>query len=167
MTIDIEQLRRRSTRLYSCVHARNVRETVAGGIAATLLAWTTIGEHDVLRLSSSVLLIAGMLYVMYHLWRHGRAAALPADLGALDAISFHRRELLHQRDLLRGVFWWYLAPFLPGLALSGMSAMHRSWMVSAGLTLFVILAFGFVMRVNRGAVHRLDRELAELSREGQ
>jgi hypothetical protein len=167
MKIDIEQLRRRSTRLYSCVNARNLRETVAGGLAGALLAWTTIGEHDPVRLSSSLLLIAGMIYVMFHLWRHGRAAALPADLGALDAVSFHRRELLHQRDLLSGVFWWYLAPFLPGLVLSAVSGMHRSWIVPAALTVFVVAAFWFVMRINRGAVHRLDRELAELAKQEQ
>src|SRR4051812_43391419 len=66
--IDLEQLRRRSTRLSSCVQARNVRETIAGLIAIALLVWTTIGDRDPMRLASSLLLILGMSYVVFHLW---------------------------------------------------------------------------------------------------
>jgi len=164
--IDLEKLRRRSTRLSSCVQSRNVRETVAGLLGIALLAWTTIGDHDLLRVTSSLLLMAGMAFVLFHMWRHGRASALPADLGALDAVSFHRQELVRQRDLLRGVFWWYLSPFLPGLALTAVLGMRRSWIVPAALAAFVIVAFWFVLRMNRRAAQRLDRELAELAKDG-
>jgi hypothetical protein len=40
-------------------------------------------------------------------------------------------------------------------------------MVPAVLIAFVVIAFGFVMRMNRRAVGRLEHELAELAREGQ
>jgi len=161
-SIDLEQLHRKSGRLAGRVHARNVRETVAGAAAVALLAWTARGE-SALQLSSSILLMAGMAYVLWHLWRHGRANVLPHDLGAMDAISFHRRELLHQRDLLRGVFWWYLAPFFPGLALAALAAMRRSWIAPATLVVFVAAATWFVLGVNRRAADCLDRQIEELA----
>jgi hypothetical protein len=162
--IDPEQLRRKSARLYGRVRARNLRETVAGAVAIALLAWVARAETG-LPLVSSLMLMAGMLYVIWHLWWHGKASELPVDLGAMDAISFHRRELTRQRDLLRGVFWWYLAPFLPGLVLTAVVAVRRSWVAPAILIVFVAAANWFVIWINRRAVDCLDRQLAELSAE--
>jgi hypothetical protein len=42
---------------------------------------------------------------------------LPAEMGREYGIAFYRRELEKQRDLLRGIWKWYLGPLIPGLAL--------------------------------------------------
>src|SRR5689334_15671892 len=85
-TSGLEQIRQKSSGLYACVRARNIRETFAGAIAIALLTWFMFGKTSGLQRVSFLLLIAGMVYVLVHMWRRGRASELPAELGALDAI---------------------------------------------------------------------------------
>jgi hypothetical protein len=161
--IEMEQIRRKAGCLHDRVRARNRRETIAGVVAIALLTWFTFGKADALQRASFVLLIAGMLYVLWHLWRHGRASELPSDLGATDAVTFHVRQLTRQRDLLRGILWWYLAPFCPGWAVGAVSAARRSWVPAAILAVFVTSAMWLVWWLNRRAADRLDRQIAELT----
>jgi hypothetical protein len=162
--IDMENIRRKAGRLHGRVRNRNLRETIAGLVAIVILTWFGLGKADLLQRTSFALLDLGMVYVLWHLWRYGTANALPADLGLTDAITFHRRELTHQRDLLRRIFWWYLAPFFPGWAVGAVSAMRHSWIPAAGMLVFVSAVTWFVWRLNRRAADCLDREITELSR---
>jgi hypothetical protein len=162
--INMEEIRRTANCLQTRVRNRNIRETVAGVIAIGVLTWFTLSPADALQRVSFVLLIAGTAYVLWHLWRHGQAAALPADLGATDALTFHVRELTRQRDLLRGIFWWYLAPFCPGWMVGAVSAARHSWVPAAGMVVFVTSVIWFVWWLNARAADRLDRQIAEFSR---
>ena len=164
MAIDLDRLRRSASCLERRVRARNWRETIAGVIAIGLLAWFNFGKVDLLDRASYLLLMAGMVFVLWHLWRHGRASALSAGISPTDAVTFHCRELARQRDLLRGVFRWYLAPFLPGWALCAISVSRRSWVSVGTLVLFVGAAIWFTLWLNGKAADRLDRQIAELSR---
>jgi hypothetical protein len=160
--IDLDQIRRNAGKLHSRVRARNMRETVAGLIAIVLLTWFSIGESRVLDRLSFILMMGGMLYVIWYLWRHGQANVLPQDYGLTDAATFHRRELEHQRDLLRSAFRWYLGPFLPGWILSVISATQKS----APKAILLALTFGAatwaVWWINRRAAAGLDRCIAAL-----
>jgi hypothetical protein len=162
--IDLNQIRRRAGKLHGRVRARNLRETIAGVIAVVILTWFGLRKPDPLDRTSFALLIAGTLYVLWHLWKHGQSGVLPADFGLTDAVTFHRRELERQRDLLRGIFRWYLAPFIPGWALSAVSAARYSWAPAAVLVVFVSVVIWFTLRLNYNAADRLDRCIAELSR---
>jgi hypothetical protein len=161
--IDLETLRRKASRLQGSVRARNLRESVAGLVAIVVLTIFGLGKADLLQRASFALLAAGTAYVIWHLWRHGRAAALPEDLALTDAVTFHRRELTRQRDLLRGVLRWYLAPFLPGWVLGALHAAERSWIPAAGMLAIAGVSVWFVRRINQQAANCLDRQIAELS----
>jgi len=160
--IDLDQLRRKAGKLHSRVRARNMRETVAGLIAIALLAWFTAGESRMLDQLSFILMMAGMLYVIRYLWQYGQANVLPQDFGLTDAITFHRRELEHQRDLLRGAMRWYLGPFLPGWILCIISAAQKSAPKAIGLVVVFGAATAAVWWVNRKAAAGLDRCIAAL-----
>lgn len=162
--IDLEQIRRRAGKLHGRVRARNLRETIAGVIAVVILTWFALGKPDPLARLSFALLIAGMFYVIWHLWRHGRSGVLPAEFGLTDAATFHRRELERQRDLLRSIIRWYLAPFIPGWAVGAVFAARHSWVPVVELVVFLSAVIWFTLWLNRRAADRLDRCIAELSR---
>jgi len=163
--IDLEQLRRKAHGLDRRVRTRNWSETIAGAIAIVVLTAFGLGKASALQRWSFGLLAAATVYMIWHLWRYGGSTALPADLAATDAITFHRRELIRQRDLLRGVMRWYLLPYLPGWVLGAIHAAERSWIRGAAMLAVAGVAIWFVRRVNGRAVECLDRQLADLSPE--
>ena len=61
----------------------------------------------------------------------------------MSGLEFTRSELVRQRHLLRGVWWWYLLPFVPGMLLIhvGYSLEHpESWYLRA-VGIFVAVTF--------------------------
>lgn len=97
----------------SRVRRRNVIEYVACAVVVAVFgAYVAVLPYTVLRIASG-LTVAAALLVAWQLWR--RAAARPPPHA--DALSFHRAELVRQRDALRSAWLWYLAPFMPGLGL--------------------------------------------------
>jgi hypothetical protein len=161
--IDMEEIRRKAARLHRRVRNRNIRETVACGVAVAVLTWFAISKPDLLSRVSFGLLIVGSLYVIWHFLRYGKSKVMPADLALTDAVTFHSRELAHQRDLLRGVFWWYLAPFCPGWLVGAISVGRHSWIPAAGMVVFVGAVMWLACKLNYRAADCLDRQIAELS----
>jgi hypothetical protein len=66
--------------------------------------------------TGSAFSIVAALFVVWQLHKRGAAEMLPAS-SRTPLIVFHREALTRQRDALRSVGTWYLAPFIPGCAL--------------------------------------------------
>jgi len=162
--IDLETLRRKARVLDRRVRARNWRETIAGSVAVVVLTVFGLGKADALQRWSFGLLAAGTVYVIWHLWRHGQSSDLPADSALTDAITFHRRQLVRQRDLLRGVLRWYLAPYLPGWVLGTVHAAMESWIPAVMMVAIAVAAVWLVWWLNARAADCLDRQIAELDK---
>jgi len=95
------------------------------------------------------------------------AGESPAD----DLASVHRRELVRQRDALRSVWRWYLAPFVPGLLVfivgttieAGVHAPLWAVIATSAVSLgFVSLIFAGVWALNAYAARKLDQEINSL-----
>ena len=167
--MSVDDLRDRSRRLARSVSWRNRREYVAGGMAIVLcgyLAWTA----PLLPLMRAGFLISvpGVIFVIYHLHRQGGARNMPADMALANCLAFHRGELERQRDLLRRVWRWYLAPLIPGLILVclGPALAHpelagRALAVLAGCLAF----FALIGEANRSAANRIQARLDALERD--
>src|SRR5690606_35891927 len=101
------------------VKRRNLIEYVAAAFVILMFGWyATLPLADTpLWPVANIMIIIGTLVVVWNLHRIGRASATPAsaEFGAL--LDFHRAELVRQRDALRTVWLWYIAPFIPGFAL--------------------------------------------------
>ena len=67
--------------------------------------------------AAGVVSVAAVIFIVYHLHRYGSARVMPAEMGLTNCLQFHRGELERQRDLLRSVWKWYLAPLVPGMTL--------------------------------------------------
>jgi hypothetical protein len=65
----------------------------------------------------AALIIAAVIYVSVRLATTARAASVRDFAVAESWVAFHRAELVRQHKALRDVWWWYLAPFAPGMIL--------------------------------------------------
>ncbi len=97
------------------ISRRNLREYVASAIVIAVFGYYISLFPSTLTRTGCVLIIAATLFVVYTLHKRGAARTMPAGLEFRSCVEFHRQELQRQRDLLRGVWWWYLFPFVPGL----------------------------------------------------
>ena len=112
MSIDL--VREKAQRLERLVGRRNRMEDIGAAIAVAGFArifW--LGPTTLIRVGAAMVIVAAVVVVaLIHRW--GSTKPLPGDFGLRSAIEFHRAQLEAQRDLLRGVLWWYLLPFVPG-----------------------------------------------------
>jgi hypothetical protein len=166
MTID--ELRERASKFRRRILFRNFREYAAIAVVLAFFAFS-MGKYTTLMRVGAGLVIAGMLYVAYQLHRRGSTKAVAADLAPASCLDSHRQELERQRDLLMGIWSWYLGPMIPGLVLLmvgvGMANpghLKHAWLFEALYSAAVALVFYFVARLNRRAAHRLQRQIDEL-----
>jgi hypothetical protein len=167
-------LRTRADEFHRRVRRRNQREYIAAVPLVPLFAWIGWASGDTLMRIACIVLIAGIALVVWNLSRRGAQPMPEAEALAVPALAFHRAQLVRQRDALRTVWRWYLAPFVPGVALF-LAAIyqimhaHRSaaaTLVGVGLPAAVVIAvFVGIHFLNRAGARRLDREIAALDQE--
>ena len=173
-TLTPDTLESRSRRLDNRIRNRNRFEYLAGGIViiASLLlgGWLLlggpVGQPDLMVGGGFVALALGALVSMIQLRRKTGGTSLPD--GAQSSVNSYRAELVRQRDALRSVFSWYIAPFLPGfLLIYGASLLDPSailWAVllPAAITVAFLV---WVVWANRRAAACIDQEIVALDRE--
>lgn len=156
----LEQLRQQSKSTTRRVTARNLREYIAGAILVpVILADIVRGGFNGLTDTGQVVLLAGLGLVMYQLHQHGRSDNIPGTSGLVDGITFYRRELVRQRDLLRNVWRWYLSPLVPGMLLILVGrVLERQgvWPFSIRLAVGVAL-YALINWLNQRAAMRVQR----------
>src|SRR5215472_15403777 len=86
MTISLEEIRLRATRLERRIWWRNFREYVAGAVGVIGFSIFGLRVFGGWALFPNVLTIAGMIYVMVQLHCRGSARSLPADADARSSI---------------------------------------------------------------------------------
>lgn len=168
----LDQLRRRAQKLEKRVLSRNLREYGAAALVVAAFGYYISVFHSLLVRAGCGLLIAGTLYVVYALYRRGSARALAAETAIRPCIEFYREELQRQRDLLRGVWRWYLLPLVPGLAvfLFGLfwwamqqpNAPAHSGKIATAFILTAAacaLVFVGVGKLNQAAARKIQREI--------
>jgi hypothetical protein len=165
--MSVDQLRRRSRRLTLTVSLRNLLEYVTGAVLVIVLSRMAWAAPFRLIRAGLVLSVAAVIFVVYHLYRHGSARAMPADMGLRSCLQFHRGELERQRDLLRGVWYWYLAPLMPGLILFYLGSIlahpEYAWRAVLGLAGTLVL-YWLIGDANRRAADRLQARIDALER---
>jgi Flp pilus assembly protein TadB len=162
-----EAIRQRAGKFERTISHRNVREYVASLLAAMAFAYFLVTAHDVLFRIAYVLFIAGLALVVFQLHRKGSAKTLPSALGNSTSLQFFRTELERQRDVIKNVWPWYLAPLVPGfVVLTIGSAMARPFPVglasAAFLDVVVAALFYGIWKMNVRAARSLQRTIDEL-----
>jgi hypothetical protein len=165
--ISMDEIRRRARSFERRIQRRNLREYVAGVVAVAAMALQFGAATQMAVRIAFVLLAGGTAYVMWRLLTQGAVRELPEEMGRANCVAFYRRELERQRDLLRGIWKWYLAPFVPGLAVltaaSFVSGKPNLRWVPVAFAGFVVLAFWGIASFNRRAADRLEQQIREIA----
>ena len=161
--MEIAELRRKAAAFERRVRNRNWREYAASVLViGACMAMLVTGAPLYVK-AGAVLSMAGIAIVCGQLYRKGSAAEV-SD-GAVVSRDWYRQELERQRDLLRGVWRWYLGPMIPGLLVwfgGGLWAHPERWgrlVVTYGIGAVFFVAVG---KMNAHAARRLDREIDSL-----
>ena len=161
----LEEIHRRARQFEKRIQNRNLREYLGGAFALAIFTFDIFKFPTPVARTGCVLIIAGTLYVMFQIYKRAAPGRLPADSALTASLEFHRRELVRQRDLLRSVWLWYIAPIVPGLVVFVAGIMPRNaagslW--NAVPLLLMLLILGLILWANHRAAERLDRKIAEI-----
>ena len=165
--MSVEEIRRRAGKFERKIRWRNIREYVASLIAAALMGYFYITADDVASRVTFALFIVAMLWIVIALHRMGSARRTPVDVDTLTTQQFYRAELERQLAVVKNVWWWYLAPMVPGMVGCTIAYLmkthhHGTW---AGLAfmdgLFVATFYG-VWKLNIRAARCLERMIKDL-----
>lgn len=166
--MSVEEIRRRAGKFEKRIRRRNLREYVASLIAAGLFVYFFATTHDWLKQTSFALFFVAMLWIVVALHRKGSAKSLPEGVDTLNGLKFYRAELERQYRVVKEVWWWYLAPMVPGFVVYtvGYVWMHphpAGWVKIAVMDVAVTGMFVWVWRMNQKAARCLERMIAELN----
>ena len=169
--MSVDEIRHRVGKFQEKVYWRNAREYVAALVVIVIFGFDFWRTSDALARVACGLIIAGTLYVMWHLHERGASRSLPAEMGLASGLEFYRRELARQRDLVRSVAWWYLGPMIPGLVVLMVARARSSpgHLRPIGLSsALVALVFVSAWWLNQRAARKLQRRIDEMNAlEGQ
>jgi hypothetical protein len=158
----LEEIRRKAERFHRRIRWRNRREYCAAAIVIAAFGFDVYHFADPLARLGAGMIILGTLYAVFQLHRRASAHDLPADLALVSSIRFYRRELVRQRDALRSVWAWYMAPLLPGLTVLAFGMGPRGTKSMLGYFGIIAAVFTGVVWVNHRAVLRLNRQIESL-----
>jgi len=164
--VSLDEIRKRARKYQGKVRFRNGREYAAIAFVTLFLGHTMGTLHHLAMQVGAGMCIAGSWYVAWQIHRRGRARPVPAGSTCL---GFHRGELERQRDLMLGIWSWYLGPLLPGLAVVTIGAglanpgrLVRPWLFVGGYAALVAVVFLMVARYNKSCARRLQAQIDEL-----
>jgi len=161
-----EALRLRAGKFERKVLRRNLRESIAALIVIVWFSYLFVKTPEIPLRIAWGLFVAGMIWVLIQLRRKGMPKTMPADMGSSNCLEFFRSELERQRDLLRDVWSWYLAPLVPGyLALNVSFAFPHpiGWVRWVLFNVFFVVVFVGTWQLNLHAARRLERSIDELN----
>jgi len=164
----VEELRRRAGKFERRIRGRNLREYVASLIAVGLFVYFLVSAHDWLSRTTYGLFIAAMLWIVVALHHKGSAKTMPEGVDTLTGLRFYRAELERQYRVVRDVWWWYLAPLVPGFVVYTIghaiqSPRPAAWAGLAFMDVVVAGMFVWIWRMNQKAARCLERMIQELN----
>ena len=161
----LDEVRKGAVKFYRYIKWRNAAEYAACVVVVIAFGAYVFTLPHLLQKIGSALVVVATFYVAWQL--HHRASAEPPEkAGTMPILAFARAQLVRQRDALRSIFWWYMLPFLPGLAMvllgSGqdpaLAAKTPVW--GRWLTLALMAGvFAGLWWLNQVAARRLQRHI--------
>lgn len=162
----LEEVRKGADKFYRAIRWRNAIEYVACVIVAISFGAYLFTLPHLLQKAGSVLVIAATLFVAWQL--HRRASAEPPEqAGTMPLLLFARAQMVRQRDALGSIFWWYILPFLPGMAvfmtgtMLGERASGPEPRDAVGFAVLIAMLAG-VWWLNQLGARRLQRHIDEI-----
>lgn len=157
----LSDIRRRAHVFQKRVRLWNAYHYLMGAVAIVSYI-PLVFAHPSLRFGIAVtLIIAGCLFGMFRVHKERSSRSVPADLGSLTFVEFHRTELLRQRAFLLKS-WRYLMLPLPGVAVLMFTQRPNSWLATGEfVVIYALMLLGVVMARRRQA-RKLQTEIESL-----
>ncbi len=168
--MSLAEIHRKARTFETRVRRRNLVEYVACVLVIAGFTPVLFLQAGWMMQAGAGLVIAATVFVAWQLHLRASAGRTPdADAALMD---FHRQELIRQRDALRSVGVWYLAPFVPGMVLVMMGRWFQSHAAHRALAfdhLLILLTSGMmalvflgILGLNLWGAKRLQRRIDEL-----
>jgi Flp pilus assembly protein TadB len=165
----IEDIRAQAGKFRSRVQARNLREYIVAVFVIAVFGFYIWDFPNLFMQLGSAMIIAGTLYMVWQLRKRGSSSPLPSIDSASAWLDYHRHALEAQRDALRSIWKWYLAPFVPGLIVFLIGKIelqpHRMWLPTAIAAVICFAVFAGIWALNAWGARRLQREIDKLPRQ--
>ena len=163
-----DELRRHAHKFRRKIARRNTMEYTASAVVIAVFSAFWFLMPLTLARIGALMIVIGTLYVIWCL--HSKASAEKKGDLRTDAawLTYHRSQLVRQREALQSVLSWYLLPILPGTFvfiigtspefMNGASALAIALSVLPHFT-FVAFVIGAVWGLNMKASKALTREI--------
>jgi hypothetical protein len=163
-TVSIDTIRGVAKGLHAAISRRNRQEKFAAYLVMLIFgvfAWTQ--ETTTMRVGC-VLIILGTLVILYQLRKRATIGALPLQGVACTYVEYFRAELVHQREAVRTVWLWYIAPAVPGVAVLvwGMAENDPSGFPWLPMLAMFVVPFGVVVWMNLKVAREMQQKIDEL-----
>ena len=159
----LSEIHDKSRAFQARIKRRNLIEYAACVIVVVGFVPSVFDRESVLVQAGSALIILATIFVAWQLHRRASAERTP-EIGGASA-DFHRTQLMRQRDALRALAAWYIAPFVPGMSLllTGIwfvrGSNHRLVSLTGAGTLVV---FAGAWWLNQRGAERLQQQIEAL-----
>lgn len=164
--MSVEAIRLRAGKFERKISRRNLRESIASLVVIVCFSYFFVKTPQIPLRITWGLFIAGTIWVLVQLHRKGKPKAMPADAGRSNCLEFFRSELERQRDVVKDVWTWYLAPLVPGyIALNVSFAIPHpiGWVRWVLLDAFFVGVFVGTWQLNLRAARCLQRSIDDLN----
>lgn len=164
----LEEVRKGANKFYRFVWWRNFIEYAACVIVVAAFSVYVFILPMPLQRVGSAMIVAATFYVAWQL--HRRASAEPPEeAGTMPLYLFMRAQFVRHRDALRSIFWWYLLPFVPGLAVLVAGSLHApdthpdgpTWRDAVGVAAMAAVFF-VIWWFNQRVVRKLQKHIDEI-----
>jgi hypothetical protein len=167
----IDQARAGADKFYRVIRRRNLAEYTAGAVVVVAYGIYVFALPHLLHKIGSGMILLAAFFVLWQL--HRRASAVPPErAGTMPLAQFMRIQLVRQRDALKSVLGWYIAPFVPGFVLfvmgnAGAAAGEMGAIVPLRLGDWLFLAFFIALLAsiwwfNQRIARKLQRAIDEI-----
>jgi len=165
------EIRTAAERYQKRVIWRNVREYLGCAIVVAGFGWFAWHAPSTTARVGHLLVIVGALYVALQLHLSGSSRTVPSEMGRMDGIAFHRRELERQLRVYQLAWRWVLA-LVPGITvlMAGTTkAKPRVHMPAGPLAPLLVVLGGWVLIIvwlrkrNQAKARNIQRELERLA----
>jgi len=160
--VAIERMLARS--FQSSVSGRNFFEYAAAAVVIISFAYLAATASSWIVQAGYLLGIAATVFISWQLHARASARTLPPT-GALSVLAFHRAELARQRDAMRSVWGWYLAPMIPCFVVVTLGRVLEKpsdwtfWVASVAVAGIILAG---VLHLNLRGAEALQRDIEEI-----
>lgn len=159
--LDLANLQKKAAGFERTIRNRNLRELAAAAVVIAVFSGYFVAFPDLLARVGSALIILGTMFVVGVLYVQGKEGEASGAELAETCLAAHRRMLQRQRDLLAGVWLWYLLPLVPGLTVFTFATNPVDGIPLLQLALNALVFIGIGWFNARGA-RKLQQELDSL-----